>query len=275
MKGFLSINGSLQIRILKNSNDTHTSSLEDLSSRWPLGVEACFDNNNNNKKEKGRIKKQVYYLEINDVILERANPAKRYRNEIQACPCGAVPKTTTDPFDGHQSDARLDSTTHAQNPFILKRRNYFFRQQQKKELKTSKFLPQKWRRRLVIISPKEKTGEREAPTCVGGAIPCKQEIKTNRNDKLRYTNRCWFFFIQKNANQKPSSHYPPIINIIKNKQTNKPLKSRHVRQRIFLSLPIISNENKEKVSRKKNVKQTKTCRASAEKSSSLSVIQFS
>jgi hypothetical protein len=80
-----------------------------------------------NKKNKSFI---IIIIEIiNDVILERASPAKRYWNEIQACPCDAVPKKTTDPFDGHQSAARLDSTTHAQNPFILKDAIIFSRQQ--------------------------------------------------------------------------------------------------------------------------------------------------
>ena len=61
-----------------------------------------------------------------------------------------------------------------------------------------------------------------------------------------------------------------IINIIK---TNKPLKSVTFVS-AFLSLPIISKENKEKVSRKKNVKITKHA-VHQQKSRSLSVIQFS
>lgn len=93
---------------------THTSSLEDLSSRWPLGVEACAERN--------KVKSvPPFAVHLNDVIPERAGRAKRCWNEIRACPCGAVP-TTTGPFGGHQSAARLGSMTrtgeHAQNPFI-------------------------------------------------------------------------------------------------------------------------------------------------------------
>ena len=84
---------------------------------------------------------------------------------------------------------------------------------------------------VVIISPKEKK-EREAPTCVGGAIPCKQEIK-----KQTGTTSCDIQtgagFLHSKMQIKSHRRIIPIINIIK---TNKPSKSRHVRQRIFFIL---------------------------------------